>query len=483
MCASRRSALWPQLVAISLIGLGAASCSSDSGRFSDIFGSNSSAAQRNDRVDSAERVRRATSTAGRCRSSPAPMPTAVPAAAAAWAPISPATAKSPARCRRRRRRRPTWTWEGGTPITVAPGETLETIARQHGVPVAAIMEANNITSPAMVHPGQHLVIPRYRMLRRRLTRRRRRASPRPRRRHAGRCAANRAGADRRRARRGARRDAAQHRAALRQAGDGARQGQQYPARHHGEGRRAHHHSRMCSRPRMPARPRRSPSRAAAGQTDRDAPNRRTARASPRLERRPPQDSAVKTAEPAGACRASAGRCAAASSPASVRSRTACRTTASISRCRKARRSRRPKTASSPMRATSSRATAIWCWSATQRLCHRLRACQRNPGQARRNGQTRPGDRAFRPDRQRQVAAAALRNPQGRDPGRSGAISQRRVTAVQLVAGCCPASSVVDAQPAGQILHILPGDAAGARAARRRPFERFAAQLALASGMR
>jgi len=57
---------------------------------------------------------------------------------------------------------PTWTWEGGTPITVAPGETLEMIARQHGVPVAAIMQANNITNPAMVHPGEHLVIPRYR---------------------------------------------------------------------------------------------------------------------------------------------------------------------------------------------------------------------------------------------------------------------------------------------------------------------------------
>ena len=43
-----------------------------------------------------------------------------------------------------------------------PGETLETISRRHNVPVAAIMEANNITSPAMVRPGQHLVIPRYR---------------------------------------------------------------------------------------------------------------------------------------------------------------------------------------------------------------------------------------------------------------------------------------------------------------------------------
>jgi murein DD-endopeptidase MepM/ murein hydrolase activator NlpD len=55
---------------------------------------------------------------------------------------------------------PVWTWEGGTPITVAPGETLEMISRQHGVPVSALMQANNITSPAMVHSGDHLVIPR-----------------------------------------------------------------------------------------------------------------------------------------------------------------------------------------------------------------------------------------------------------------------------------------------------------------------------------
>jgi murein DD-endopeptidase MepM/ murein hydrolase activator NlpD len=57
---------------------------------------------------------------------------------------------------------PRWTWEGGTAITVTPGETLESIARRHNVPVSAVMEANNITSPAMIHPGQHLVIPRYR---------------------------------------------------------------------------------------------------------------------------------------------------------------------------------------------------------------------------------------------------------------------------------------------------------------------------------
>jgi murein DD-endopeptidase MepM/ murein hydrolase activator NlpD len=54
-----------------------------------------------------------------------------------------------------------WTWEGGTPVVVAPGETLEALAHRHNVPVAAVMQANNLTSP-VVHPGQHLVIPRYR---------------------------------------------------------------------------------------------------------------------------------------------------------------------------------------------------------------------------------------------------------------------------------------------------------------------------------
>jgi murein DD-endopeptidase MepM/ murein hydrolase activator NlpD len=54
-----------------------------------------------------------------------------------------------------------WTWEGGTPITVVPGETLETIARKHNVPVAAIIQANNMSGSAL-HPGQRLVIPRYR---------------------------------------------------------------------------------------------------------------------------------------------------------------------------------------------------------------------------------------------------------------------------------------------------------------------------------
>jgi murein DD-endopeptidase MepM/ murein hydrolase activator NlpD len=55
----------------------------------------------------------------------------------------------------------TWSWEGGTAITVAAGDTVDTIARRYGVPASAIMQANNIAAPATIHPGQRLVIPRY----------------------------------------------------------------------------------------------------------------------------------------------------------------------------------------------------------------------------------------------------------------------------------------------------------------------------------
>jgi murein DD-endopeptidase MepM/ murein hydrolase activator NlpD len=54
-----------------------------------------------------------------------------------------------------------WSWNGGTPITVTAGDTVETIAHRYGVPASAIMQANGITAPASLHAGQQLVIPRY----------------------------------------------------------------------------------------------------------------------------------------------------------------------------------------------------------------------------------------------------------------------------------------------------------------------------------
>ncbi len=154
MCASRRSAFWPRVVIVALMGLGGAGCS-DSGRFSD-FSSDSSAprsdvtgsiSQSPNRVDSKPLPHLAsdgTSGGGRGMGSYRPGNADVTGSLPAAPPP------------------PTWTWEGGTPVTVGAGETLETISRRYDVPVAAILEANNISSAALVHPGLHLVIPRRR---------------------------------------------------------------------------------------------------------------------------------------------------------------------------------------------------------------------------------------------------------------------------------------------------------------------------------
>jgi LysM repeat protein len=53
-----------------------------------------------------------------------------------------------------------WSWDGGKAITVARGETLDSIAKRHRVPASAILEANKITEPSAIRAGQRLVIPR-----------------------------------------------------------------------------------------------------------------------------------------------------------------------------------------------------------------------------------------------------------------------------------------------------------------------------------
>jgi murein DD-endopeptidase MepM/ murein hydrolase activator NlpD len=165
MYAWRRSALWPQLFVISLVGLAASGCSSDSGRFSDLFGSSNT--QRSDTTGSIPQG--APPPTSRVESRPLPhiagaepdgtsgggrgMGSYQASNTEVTGTLPPAPPPPPP---------PRWTWEGGTPVIVGQGETLETIAREHNVPVSAIMEANSISSPSMVHPGQHLVIPRYR---------------------------------------------------------------------------------------------------------------------------------------------------------------------------------------------------------------------------------------------------------------------------------------------------------------------------------
>jgi murein DD-endopeptidase MepM/ murein hydrolase activator NlpD len=54
-----------------------------------------------------------------------------------------------------------WDWDGGTAVTVGQGDTVDSLSRRYNVPASAIMQANAISSPAGIRPGQRLVIPRY----------------------------------------------------------------------------------------------------------------------------------------------------------------------------------------------------------------------------------------------------------------------------------------------------------------------------------
>lgn len=54
-----------------------------------------------------------------------------------------------------------WTWEGGTPVTIAAGDSLTSLSHRYGVPADAIADANGLKGPAALRPGQRLVIPRY----------------------------------------------------------------------------------------------------------------------------------------------------------------------------------------------------------------------------------------------------------------------------------------------------------------------------------
>ncbi|HEV7327850.1 MAG TPA: peptidoglycan DD-metalloendopeptidase family protein [Bosea sp. (in: a-proteobacteria)] len=84
------------------------------------------------------------------RSQPLPPPTASvaarPAPMTAPAPSAPGSAAG-------------WSAQGGTPIVVAQGETLEVISGRYGVPRSALMQANGLSGEAA--PGSRIVVPVY----------------------------------------------------------------------------------------------------------------------------------------------------------------------------------------------------------------------------------------------------------------------------------------------------------------------------------
>jgi len=151
-----RPLAWPRVAVLALVGLTAAGCA-DSGRFD-------SSSYTTDRPP--QNVAAATPTysaAGRVEAQPLPAPSQPATVAAAPAPTytpasytpnaqySDVTGSASGH----------WTWNGGSPVTVGQGDTVDSIARKHGVPVTALMQTNGIREPGQIRPGQRLVIPRY----------------------------------------------------------------------------------------------------------------------------------------------------------------------------------------------------------------------------------------------------------------------------------------------------------------------------------
>ena len=54
-----------------------------------------------------------------------------------------------------------WSASGGTPVTLAHGESVDTLSGRYGVPAAAILAANGLPKGSSVTPGTKIIIPVY----------------------------------------------------------------------------------------------------------------------------------------------------------------------------------------------------------------------------------------------------------------------------------------------------------------------------------
>jgi murein DD-endopeptidase MepM/ murein hydrolase activator NlpD len=171
----------PWRVAIALIALGLASCSSEVTRFDDDpFGNPFKGTPPREVTGSASAVQSAPS--GRIEAQPLPQTQSYQALPPpdpnhqSSLPVSPGTSGGSAGmtsygpvaappgdvvAARHAPAAADWQWDGGTAITVASGETLDSLSRRYSVPAPAIMRANGLTTAAPLQTGQRLVIPRY----------------------------------------------------------------------------------------------------------------------------------------------------------------------------------------------------------------------------------------------------------------------------------------------------------------------------------
>ncbi len=160
-----RSRSWPPAAALALMAIGLAACSGDTTRFNDSpFASLRSAPEATGSIAQPQ------AAPAQVESRPLPaqaisQPRGASGPGGAYGPrtsrANPPGAPDGSGSVVRKPAPANWSWDGGTAITVAPGENVDGIARRYGVPASVVMQANNITAPAVIYPGQRLVIPRY----------------------------------------------------------------------------------------------------------------------------------------------------------------------------------------------------------------------------------------------------------------------------------------------------------------------------------
>jgi murein DD-endopeptidase MepM/ murein hydrolase activator NlpD len=141
-----------------LLALSVSACSSETMRFTDTpFASPFKAAQ------APARDPATTGSIGRSASAPvysAPAPTMASVRSQPLPPPQSAVALRSAAPQPVAGNASGWSAQGGTPIVVAQGETLDMISSRYGVPRAALISANGLSGPN-VAPGSRLTIPVY----------------------------------------------------------------------------------------------------------------------------------------------------------------------------------------------------------------------------------------------------------------------------------------------------------------------------------
>ncbi|WP_420870347.1 LysM peptidoglycan-binding domain-containing protein, partial [Methylobacterium crusticola] len=150
---------------IGLIGGASAACSTDTMRLSDPFTNPFSSSASSD-PGATGSLPEGEGVAAPVRSAPIQSRSlAAPGAASAPVPLSsrPAAAMSPRVASTAPVTGSTagWTAQGGTTITVGPGDTLSQMSTRFGVPSAAILSANGLSGPGQIAPGRQIVIPVY----------------------------------------------------------------------------------------------------------------------------------------------------------------------------------------------------------------------------------------------------------------------------------------------------------------------------------